>query len=56
MNKLMKVLGVMNWTLELVVTTMGVVALAFVLLFVYQNECNAIKAGETITVQCEPRS
>ena len=56
MDKLIKVLKAMNWTLELVVTISGVVALAFVLLFAYQNECDVTKSGESITVQCESES
>ena len=56
MNKGIKVLKAMNWTLELVVTIFGVVALALVLLFAYQNECDVTKAGGNITVQCESES
>ena len=56
MDKLMKVLRAMNWTLELVVTGLGITALGLILLFSYQNECDVTKVGGNITVQCEPRS
>lgn len=56
MNKVIKVLKAMSWTLDQVVTGLGITALGLILLFSYQNECDVTKVGGNITVQCESRS